>query len=200
MAKRSNSKVRPGVKELRDPRSMRALTHPVRIAILEALALEGPLTATQAGELVDESATTCSFHLRQLEKYGFVEDAGPGGTRQRPWRLTQVGISIPDFTEDAEIDLAANALSKVFLERQVGRMRAWWAQRTGFPKSWRKMLGINEWVWFVTHDELAEMQADLHAVMSRYRDRLEDPSCRPAGAVPIDFVTFTYPLRPLTGD
>ena len=199
MTKRSTATPKRGLKELRDPRTMRALTHPVRIALLEALALEGPLTATQAGELVGESPTTCSFHLRQLEKYGFVEDAGPGGSRQRPWRLTQVGVSIPEFTEDSEIDLAANALSKVFLERQVGRMRAWWAHRAAFPKSWRKLLGINEWVWFVTHDELAELEADLHAVMSRYRDRLEDPSRRPEGAVPIDFVTFAYPLRTLRG-
>jgi DNA-binding transcriptional ArsR family regulator len=42
---------------------LRALSHPVRLALLEALAT-GPLTATEAGELIDETPTTCSFHLR----------------------------------------------------------------------------------------------------------------------------------------
>src|ERR1700685_2468150 len=75
----------PEMREVTDPKTMRALTHPVRLALLEALALEGPLTATQAGELIGESPTTCSFHFRQLAKYGFVEEAGigPAGQRQR---------------------------------------------------------------------------------------------------------------------
>lgn len=52
------------------------MAHPVRVALLEALSLQGPMTATEAGERIGESPTTCSFHLRQLAKYGFVEEAG----------------------------------------------------------------------------------------------------------------------------
>jgi len=66
----------PEPRELTDPKVMRALTHPVRLALLEVLATEGPLTATEAGELIGESPTTCSFHFRQLKKYGFIEEAG----------------------------------------------------------------------------------------------------------------------------
>ena len=64
---------------------MRALTHPVRLALLDAGNSQGPLTATQAGELIGEPPNTCSFHFRQLARYGFVEEAcrrraghGPG--------------------------------------------------------------------------------------------------------------------------
>ena len=60
-------------RKLTDPRAMRAVAHPIRIALLEVLGSEGPLTATEAGELIGESPTTCSFHLRQLAKYGFIE-------------------------------------------------------------------------------------------------------------------------------
>lgn len=60
------------------------LRGPVRLALLEVLTFRGPLTATEAGQLIEESPTTCSFHLRQLAKYGFVEEAGgepvAGGT------------------------------------------------------------------------------------------------------------------------
>ena len=61
-----------------DARTLRALAHPVRVALIETLSVEGPLTATEAGERIGESPTTCSFHLRQLAKYGFVEEAGAG--------------------------------------------------------------------------------------------------------------------------
>ena len=73
-------------RRLTDPRAMRAVAHPVRIALLEVLGTEGPLTATQAGELIGESPTTCSFHLRQLAKYGFIEEVAGVAGRKRPWR------------------------------------------------------------------------------------------------------------------
>src|ERR1700689_5918445 len=78
------------LRKITDARTLRALAHPVRIALFEELALGGAMTATQVGERIGESATTCSFHLRQLAKYGFVEGAGGGTGPSRPWRVTSV--------------------------------------------------------------------------------------------------------------
>ena len=76
-------------RQLTDAKEMRALAHPTRVAAIELLSREGPMTATQLGEILDESPANISFHLRTLAKYGFVEEA-PGGTgRERPW--TRVG-------------------------------------------------------------------------------------------------------------
>src|SRR3984957_4158463 len=80
-----------GLRRVSDARTMRALTHPVRIALIEQLSVVGPMTATEVGELIGESPTTCSFHLRQLAKYGFVEEAGGGKGRARPWRMSSIG-------------------------------------------------------------------------------------------------------------
>src|ERR1700722_16636507 len=80
-----------GLRRVSDAQTMRALTHPVRIALFEQLSVGGPMTATQVGELIGESPTTCSFHLRQLAKYGFVEEAGGGKGRARPWRMSSIG-------------------------------------------------------------------------------------------------------------
>src|SRR5580692_2720183 len=82
----------PEVREISDARTLRALAHPVRIAIIEALSLDGPMTATEVGERIGESPTTCSFHLRQLSKYGFVEEAGGGKGRSRPWQVKSLGM------------------------------------------------------------------------------------------------------------
>src|ERR1700678_1402201 len=75
-----------------DARTMRALAHPVRIALIEVLMLGGAMTATEAGERIGESPTTCSFHLRQLAKYGLAEEAGGGRGRARPWRMPSIGM------------------------------------------------------------------------------------------------------------
>ena len=52
-------------REVSDPMAMRALAHPVRLALIEALADAGTLTATEAAERLGESPANASFHLRQ---------------------------------------------------------------------------------------------------------------------------------------
>src|SRR5689334_21433995 len=69
-----------------DAWAMRALAHPVRLALLEALVHAGTLTATQASELIGESPANCAFHLRTLAKYGYVVEAGGGRARRHPDR------------------------------------------------------------------------------------------------------------------
>ena len=100
-----------GPREITDPKAMRAMAHPARLSLLEALAHHGQLTATEAAEHVGESPSNCSFHLRQLAKYGFVEEAEGGTGRQRPWRLVNVGMRMTDVHEDADTALAAGALA-----------------------------------------------------------------------------------------
>jgi len=81
--------------QVTDPRVLRALAHPIRLALLGLLRREGPLTATRAGELLGEVPASCSFHLRQLARYGLVEEAGGGVGRQRPWRATALSTTWP---------------------------------------------------------------------------------------------------------
>jgi hypothetical protein len=51
---------RPGPRKVTDPRTLRALAHPVRIALIEALTYGGPMTATEVGERIGETPTTCT--------------------------------------------------------------------------------------------------------------------------------------------
>jgi DNA-binding transcriptional ArsR family regulator len=98
--------------EIDDPRAMRALAHPVRLELLAALS-EGPLTATQCAEHVGESPQSCSYHLRTLAKYGFVEPAAAGNGRERPWRKVARGLRWSGDTDSG----AARALAGTFLAR-----------------------------------------------------------------------------------
>jgi DNA-binding transcriptional ArsR family regulator len=188
---------RPEIRQLTDAQTMRALAHPVRIALLEALTLEGPKTATEVGELIGESPTTCSFHLRQLARYGMVEEAGGGKGRARPWRASSLGFSFASSHDEPERDVAASALVHLLRERQLGRYREWIETRATYPREWRDAAGNSEYLCYLTVEELAQLNADLGALLAdRFVERLKDPSNRPEGSVPVELLLFSYPVRP----
>jgi DNA-binding transcriptional ArsR family regulator len=75
------------VVELTDPKAIRAIAHPARLIVIDALYDQGlELTATQAAELAGTSPSAMSYHLRALEKFGIVRRAEPrDDARERPW-------------------------------------------------------------------------------------------------------------------
>lgn len=182
------------LREVSDARTLRALTHPVRIAIIEVLTLEGPKTATEVGELIGESPTTCSFHLRQLAKYGFVEEAGGGKGRARPWKISSVGMQVT-ARGDAESEYAANALEQLFRQRQLDRYQHWLEARSSYPKRWRQAAQTSEFVLYLTIDELEQLNEEmLQFLLPKCRERLIDPRTRPPGSVPVEMLIFSYPV------
>ena len=124
-------------RRLTDARTMRAIAHPVRVALLEALTREGPLTATEASELIGESPANCSFHLRTLAKYGFVEEAEGGTGRNRPWQRVSLGMSFETVHDDAEMSMAASVLADGLNEHVFELWRRWSASRREYPAEWQ---------------------------------------------------------------
>src|SRR5260370_28838491 len=186
---------RPELRKITDARTMRALAHPVRIALLEELVLGGALTGTEIGEGIGESPTTCSFHLRQPAKYGFVEEAGGGKGRARTWRLRSIGISFSNTPDDPATEVAAGALSRLVRERQLGRYWTWAETRGTYPREWRDAASDSEYLFYLTADELKQLNQEvLDLLLPRFRDRITDPSLRPAGSVPVEMLTFSFPL------
>lgn len=192
---------RPGPREITDARTLRALAHPVRIALIEALTYEGgPMTATELGERIGETPTTCSFHLRQLAKYGFVEEAGGGRGRSRPWRMTQLGMYIPGKLSDPESKVAAATVRRLLTERWFARYRTWLDTRSSYPQEWRQAIDFN-WVFYLTAAELKQLNEELTAwfqdkTRTRFGERLTDPAKRPPGSLPVETLVLSYPMTP----
>lgn len=186
---------RDELRSVTDPRTLRALAHPVRLALIEQLSVDGPLTATELGERIGESPTTCSFHLRQLAKYDFVEEAGGGKGRARPWKMTRIGFALTaggDAGPEAEI--ASAALSQLIQERQFNRYRTWQTTRGSYPLAWRDAASNSEHVIYLTTEELNALNDELLALMlPRFRERLTDRSVRPEGALPVEFLFLSFP-------
>jgi len=180
-------------RQLTVPRELRALAHPARLALREALAEHGPLTATEAAEHVGESPSSCSWHLRQLAKFGFVEEAGSASGRRRPWRPTAYGLSfIVDDTQDPETQAAGRALERLFADRYLDRAARALRARASLPTAWQRATGTQQFVLHVTAEELAALNEEVMAVLTRYHDRVADPARRPADARTVDAVLFTY--------
>src|SRR3954468_13206510 len=117
--------------ELNDARSLRAYAHPLRMRLIGLLRTEGPMTATQAAARLGDNVPNCSFHLRQLAKYGLVERAPGADQRERPWQATAQYTSWDDDSDDPAIKAAADQLNSVVLGQYVERAQEYLATRAG---------------------------------------------------------------------
>jgi DNA-binding MarR family transcriptional regulator len=78
-----------------DLESLKALAHPLRVHIVDTLSTYGCFTASGLAERLGESSGATSYHLRQLEKHGFVREVeGKGTGRERWWERTPGGINL----------------------------------------------------------------------------------------------------------
>ncbi|MET9344314.1 winged helix-turn-helix domain-containing protein [Nonomuraea sp. NPDC003804] len=69
-----------------DPRTLKVVAHPLRVRLLGLLRAEGPATASSLARTVGESSGSTSYHLRELAKYGFIEEDPSDDARERRWR------------------------------------------------------------------------------------------------------------------
>src|SRR6476469_4307603 len=78
------------LRRVHDPKLLRAIAHPLRNRILTELEASGSLRAADIARVLDVPANQASFHLRQLAKYGLVEEdvAAARDKRDRVWRTT----------------------------------------------------------------------------------------------------------------
>jgi predicted transcriptional regulator len=179
--------------KLTDAKAMRAVAHPVRMALIELFSYHQTLTATQASELLGESPANCAFHLRTLAKYGFIREAGGGKGRERPWTLTNRTVTITEDQPDAQAALAAGELTRLWLERWIDRARSYFNVRNEMT-GWEEASGWSNRHVFLTPEETTRLREDMRRLLERYEDRLSDPALRPAGALPVEWTIFAAPI------
>jgi DNA-binding transcriptional ArsR family regulator len=179
--------------ELRDPRALRALAHPLRIQLLGLLRREGPLTASEAGRRLDESSGSTSYHLRQLERFGLVEEAAGGAGRRRPWRATSLYTSWPNVADTPDMAEAASTLERFVLARYAERLEGWLERRHSEPEEWQEAAALGDSLLYLTVDELRRLRDALQSLADPYLERIEQPDLRPPGARPVVFLHVAFP-------
>ena len=180
--------------ELTDPQMMRALAHQARIAIWMHLGMHGPATATECAEIAGLSPSACSYHLRTLARYGFVEEdphsAADG--RERPWRARLLAFNMSDGPDAPPATQVASQLLVENMRAAAEEIRArYLARKSEYPADWQAAAGEVFSVAHVTPDELDRMRSEVLEVMAPYM-RL-DPASRPSGALPVRIMLDLFP-------
>jgi hypothetical protein len=183
---------------LTDAKAMRALAHPVRVALLDLFGYHDTLTATQASELLGESPANCAFHLRTLAKYGFVREAGGGRGRERPWEIVSRSLRITRQQPDPQAALAADELGRVMLDRWLARARQVFGSDRRVP-GWDHATGWSRSHVFLTPEETESLTQEMRRLLNRYEARYNDPARRPAGALPVEWAIFAAPVAGWSG-
>lgn len=148
-----------------DPRHIRALAHPLRLLILDLLGEHRQLTATQVSDLVGESPANCAFHLRTLAHYGYIEEAGGGKGRERPWKAVTGHQYLDTVDADEETVSAIRAAQAAGKQREQARRDAWAVREPTAPLAWRKAAFEARFDTWLTPAELKQVSEVVGAAI-----------------------------------
>ena len=144
---------------------MRALAHPTRLALLDHLHAAGEATATECAEFVSDSPSSCSYHLRALAKWGFVEEGEPRAGRERPWRALAARIEFPSDGVEATV------LRDELVGRQQQRVRDALRREHERPVRFRRAAQTSSAMLELTAAELEELGARFEELLDEFRGR-----------------------------
>ncbi len=152
-------------KRVDDLDTLKVVSHPLRMRLLGALRAHGPATGSELGRRLGESSGSTSYHLRQLERFGFVGDdlEQPSG-RERRWRalheLTEFPYALAALDEGREYLDAVRRRSEELLRDGLD---AWREPRPG--------IGHSDYMVRLDADELQQMNDEIGQVIERYARR-----------------------------
>jgi DNA-binding transcriptional ArsR family regulator len=153
-----------------DPRALRALAHPLRLALLDQLMSFGEHTAAQCAEAVGSTASNCSYHLRILARVGLVEPGASADGRERPWRATATGLEFgpADAGTSPGSSAAARAVDELSLAREEELTRRALAQHDGLPAEWQAAAAHHSYALRITASELRRLVGEIDDLVRPY--------------------------------
>ena len=168
-----------GLRTISDPRALQALAHPRRLDIFEALILDGPMTASQCAERVGDSTPSCSYHLRQLARFGFVERRPGKDARERPWAAVSKSHRFGGGELSPAQRAAAETLEAIVEQRRTDRMQRLKAALPDLPQPWQEVAESGDYALRLTVEEAEELKGALLEVLMRYQARTNAGEARP---------------------
>jgi DNA-binding transcriptional ArsR family regulator len=166
--------IRTNVEEtrLQDPRDIRALAHPARLAIIDALSSGDELTATDCATLTGLSPSATAYHLKFLERHGFAEPAPPRRDgRERPWREASHQTRFDLDTSTPAAAAAAGAVALAFLDGSRTLAQQFLAGANEEPEQWQEVASLTNADLWLSVEETRQLVAALAAALEPYRGR-----------------------------
>ncbi|MGB8944784.1 MAG: helix-turn-helix domain-containing protein [Streptomyces sp.] len=160
--------------ELSDLRVLKALAQPRRQQMLQHLTVHGPATSATLARALGLNTGATSYHLRELARYGFVEEtAGAGHGRERWWRAVPGDRRFPPRSkQNAETRLVMDELNRLSyaadlelfeqLQREAGDAGAGLGE-------WADAFPYSRGTIRLTLPELREFFEEYIALLNRYK-------------------------------
>ena len=184
--------------ELGDLATLKALAHPRRQGVFQHLALHGPATSAMLARALGLNTGATSYHLRELARYGFVEETvgTPNGHRERWWRVVPGDRRFPPRSRQSpemrhvmdELNHHAYAADLEIFER---------LQRDADDGPWADAFPYSRGTVRLTLPELREFFEEYIALLNRYK---RPKSETPPGARTLLTRFLAFPAPEPTGD
>jgi DNA-binding transcriptional ArsR family regulator len=177
--------------ELTDPRAMRALAHPVRLAILELLHVRGTANATECAREVGESPQACSYHLRALAKWGLTVQVESEDARETRWATSARSIHFSSVADDSpEFQAAASLLQRQVLDRDTRIVNEYLARESELDDEWRDAATFSSGFIVVSPEELRDLTKEIAELLRAYNPNRAD---KPDNARRVDVISRWLP-------
>ena len=191
--------------QITDVRVLRALANPIRYRILGHLMSSGAQTASECAEIVGASPSNCSYHLRELQRFGLVERAARDDTdrdgRDRPWRPTVTGYGTGPADVAADPDpaamVAARALSHLGIDDNAALAHAAIDAHAEQPAAWQLAEVLSTYGLLVSADELTTLSAAVDGLLRPYIGLTRSDAPADAERVHVVFDAFRRPAAGL---
>jgi predicted ArsR family transcriptional regulator len=173
-----------GRRVITDVAALRVLAHPERSAILKLLMSGRSRTATECAAVVGLSPSACSYHLRELERFGFVERDDTDGSadrRTRLWRAAAVGFALgsarPSEASPSERAVHAAVMGADLVENDR-LAREFVAKIDELPATWQDAATFATYELVLTTDELDHLTRAVDELLRPHRAGVKpsDPS------------------------
>ncbi len=151
--------------------NLKALAHPLRVRVLGLLRTYGPATATTLATQLELTTGALSYHLRQLERFGFiVEDTERGNQRDRWWKAAHRRTIYPGLPTDApdEASVEGDVYEDSVAAAAIAGITRAQATRHGLPVEWQRTVNLSDYLLRLTPEQSAALGRDLSALLGSY--------------------------------
>jgi DNA-binding transcriptional ArsR family regulator len=175
------------------PTSLKALAHPLRIGMLGILRADGPATSSDLARQLGTNSGATSYHLRQLERHGFVVEVPDiGTTRQRFWKATH-DYSILErsqMKEDADAVALIDEVMRLGSRLREAEVVEWIGSQDDWGTEWTDASASDDYLLQLSSDELAELIGGIRSLIGRLAARGRSVVPADAEAVRVHLVAF----------
>lgn len=172
---------------VRDAELLAALAHPLRASLLRYLMAVGARTASECAQAVGSTASNCSWHLRQLSRFGLVGPVEGGDGRQRPWRALVVGLELGELAEEPAMRAAQLGVIGTALREEQELTQRFLDRAMDLDPRWRESGGVNSYSLLINPDELDELIEAVEALVRPYVSTIRADAPDDARAVHVGF-------------